>query len=185
MGCNFPDCEKKHYAKGYCHTHYSRVWRNGDLELRRAADGEPLKWLHDVAMKLESDNCLLYPFGVGSHGYGAIHNENGVMTTSNRYICTAAHGDPPADEEAAHSCGVKLCVNKRHLRWDTHAGNLADMVSHGTKPQGMTHGQVKLTEANVLAIRAAEGNQSKIGETFGVCQQTVSDIKNKRRWAWL
>lgn len=153
----------------------------------RAENGEPLRWLRDVALKWESDECLLYPFAVGSHGYGALFDESGEQVLAHRYICLAAHGKPTVPKmEAAHSCRrTKLCCNKRHLRWDTRAGNLADMVAHGTIPRGEKHGAAKLTEADVLSIRDASGLQSIIAAEYGITQQTVSDIKTKRRWSWL
>jgi hypothetical protein len=37
--CTLPDCERKHYALGYCKPHYNRFTRHGDLEVQE-------KWYH-------------------------------------------------------------------------------------------------------------------------------------------
>ena len=37
--CAIKECKKEVHAKGYCATHYARIIRNGDLELRKAPNG--------------------------------------------------------------------------------------------------------------------------------------------------
>lgn len=34
--CSVDDCERAHFGKGYCNTHYYRIRRNGTLELKTA-----------------------------------------------------------------------------------------------------------------------------------------------------
>lgn len=33
--CSVDGCERPHYGKGYCALHYQRMWRNGNLEIKR------------------------------------------------------------------------------------------------------------------------------------------------------
>lgn len=33
--CSVEDCERPHFGKGYCNTHYNRIRRNGTLELKQ------------------------------------------------------------------------------------------------------------------------------------------------------
>lgn len=44
---------------------------------------------------------------------------------------------------------------------------------------------VKLTPADVIEIRGAEGSQTDIGERYGICQGHVSAIKRGASWAHL
>jgi hypothetical protein len=180
-----PGCGKRSYAYRYCSTHWARVRRNGDLNYRKAPNGTLRKWIESVAMRWSSDECLRYPFHVGSHGYGMVCVGRS-HTTAHRLVCELAHG-PPSNPKlhAAHSCGVKTCVNPRHVRWATKLENENDKLGHGTLTRGEKHGCSKLTADDVLAIRASTGSQREIAREFGVTQQTVSDIKRKRRWAWM
>ena len=41
----------------------------------------------------------------------------------------------------------------------------------------------KLTKDQILAIRADMRSQKTIASEFNIAQQTVSDIKRRRRWA--
>ena len=156
-----------------------------NISQNRAPWGSIAPWLKTIALVWESDDCLFYPFAVGSHGYGqAIINGKRVL--AHRYVCSVVHGRPPSPNlDAAHSCGNKLCMNKRHLRWATRAENEADKLSHGKQARGEIHGQAKLTKDQVLAIRSAPGSQRKIAAKYKITQQTVSDIKLGRRWGWL
>jgi hypothetical protein len=51
--------------------------------------------------------------------------------------------------------------------------------------RGERNGRAKLTEQDVLAIRAAEGTQADIAREFGICQSEVSFIKLKLAWKYL
>lgn len=50
--CDLPDCNNKHMAKGYCHKHYTRLWRHGDplktmVETHRGSGSkEYTAWIH-------------------------------------------------------------------------------------------------------------------------------------------
>jgi len=90
----------------------------------------------DAALVAETDVCILWPFAVrASSGYGAYDESVDGRNKSvdvHRYVCRRAHGDSTADlPNALHSCDTKLCINKRHLSWGSHAKNMADMVSRG------------------------------------------------------
>ena len=67
------------------------------------------------------------------------------------------------------------------------AGKLWKHVTGGVpnkrpRPRGERAGGAKLTEELVRLIRAAEGPQHAIGRKFGICQMTVSLVKNRKVW---
>jgi hypothetical protein len=148
----------------------------------KAANGARRDWL-DAAMLVDTDECQIVPFSVGTHGYVAL-TVNRQSLLAHRYVCSIAHG-PANGRQAAHSCGNKKCANKKHLRWASRSENEADKLKHGTHNRGERHSLVKLSREEVFAIRAASGTQRDIANSFGVVQQTVSDIKLGRRWSWL
>lgn len=188
--CSVENCGKPVRDHGFCNMHGKRWKKYGDpIKRVKAANGELLQWINDVALAHEGDDCLPWPFSVDRHGYGTV-GVDGHRQIVSRLVCERAHGQPPTpDHHAAHSCGNgnKGCVNKRHLSWKTRAENEADKVVHGTSNRGERCGGAKLTEAQVLEIRSLAGRLThrEIAERFPVNRQTVSKIINGDRWSWL
>lgn len=93
-------------------------------------------------------------------------------------------GPIPNGMHVLHRCDVRACMNPDHLFLGTHQDNMADKMSKGrhVAPKGTQHGSAKLTEANVLAIRADSRIQIEIATAYGISQTAVCDIKNRKRW---
>lgn len=89
--------------------------------------------------------------------------------------------------EAAHTCGVRLCVNQRHVRWATSAENEADKLIHGRDNRGERCGANVLSVEQVLDIRRRwpDELQRVLAAEYGVKQQTISEIVTRRNWGWL
>lgn len=189
--CSIPGCEKRVRARGWCSTHYSRWERFGDplAKVRAiAGDGEPERFFRE-ALTYDGTDCLLWPFGRDSRGYGSMEVD-GVIRRVHSRVCEETHGPAPSpDHEAAHSCGKghEGCVTKGHLSWKTHAENMVDMVEHGTSLRGLRNPRAKLTETEVRQILALKGKrtQQTIADQFGVGRAAISHIMNGTRWAWL
>lgn len=190
--CSIPDCGKPALKRGWCSSHYQRWLKGGDPlsgGAYRAARGELLKFVHSVALLHKSNECLIWPFGSGTDGYGKIQVK-GKTLRAPRLICELAHGKPPTlKHEAAHSCGNGHlgCVSPNHLRWATNIENHADRLIHGTHLRGERQPLAKLTAANVQFIRESAGRlkQRELAEMFGVTQANISNILTNRHWQWL
>lgn len=77
-----------------------------------------------------------------------------------------------------------------NLEWVTAKENSQHALKHGAQMGniGERHPMAKLTREQVLVIkgRISKGDMiSYIASDFGVSIQCISDIKNKRRWAYL
>lgn len=185
MTCKIDGCEKKLFARGWCGAHYMRWRAHGDPLAGRTPNGNLRRFIFEVVLPYEGNDCILWPFGRTPKGYGQF--EDGY---AHRFICCQAHGEPPTPEhETAHSCGkgTSGCVTKGHVRWATHAENEADKIAHGTLAWGEKQGSAKLTTAEVLTIRSLAGTlkQREIGALFGVSQTAAGNIILRKRWALL
>ena len=100
------------------------------------------------ALQYESDDCLLWPFGVMVYGYGAANGRG-----AHNLICEKAHGPPPKDRRhALHSCDTPRCVNKRHLRWGNQADNMQDAVARGRTKKPWAVGKPRGTKKPIGCI---------------------------------
>lgn len=143
-----------------------------------------------IAAVFDSDtnDCIIFAGKQQPNGYGRV-SVGGHYERAHRLACRMAHGDPPADRpiEAAHSCGERMCINPRHLRWATRAENEHDKVLQGRSNRGGERsGAARLGLAEVREIRRRYANehttQQKLADEYGVHIMTVNSILNKRTW---
>ena len=133
----------------------------------------------------DADNCVLWPFRKNALGYGYAV-VNGKQRRAHNWMCRIVHGDPPAGKpHCAHSCGNPSCVNPKHLRWASGAENASDRYAHGTITYGSKSGRTKLTEDDVLAIRAAGNDLVHLARKFGVSKGCIVKIRSGTRWPHL
>lgn len=186
--CTIEGCGKQSGYHGYCQAHYKRWLKYGDPEAISDSYRRRVKWVETHA-DYAGDECLKWPFSAGDRGRGILQ-VNGKQISAPRFMCTLAHGEPPAPEyEAAHSCGKghEGCISPRHLSWKTTSGNRMDMVDHGTLPRGEAVNTAKLTEDQVREIRRIGSGLERrdIAAMFGVSYWTIWEIQTRRSWAWL
>jgi hypothetical protein len=129
-------------------------------------------------------DCILTTYERSSGGYGRLKIK-GVKVLHNRYVYSVKYGIPLADMEGKHVlhiCDNPGCVNPAHLLLGTHADNMADSADKGRK-RGELAGRAKLTEEQVLAIRADLQTAYKdIAAKYGIVVPTVKDIKARKIW---
>lgn len=147
---------------------------------RRASPGAGLRFLHSVVAADPTDECILWPYG-RSCGYGET-----ASGQAHALICEMVYGSRPSGMDAAHRCGVRLCVNPRHVRWATRSENEIDKRAHGTGLLGERNPNAVLTWDQVAAIRhrysLGDIRQRDLGVMYGVRQNTISRIVTGVRW---
>lgn len=118
--------------------------------------------------------CVGGDSGTNGAGYGILFRD-GYRGVAHRWFYTRAHGPIPEGAVLDHLCDIRACVNPDHLEPVTQAENVRRSPL------------AKLTEDQAMEIRrlADEGamSQPEIGALFGVGQQCVSLIKQRKRWA--
>lgn len=187
--CLIKGCDRPQETRCLCNLHYQRVLRGQPLDgvvRQRRPIGNALRFLNR-AVASKTDDCILWPYQESPTGRPRMHFRGKSVNTA-RAVCILAHGEPAGDKnEAAHLCGNRLCVNPRHIRWATRRENEEDKLAHGTRLRGSDLTQAKLTEDQVLTIRAqlAERSQSSLAREYGVTQSAIWAISSRRVWAWL
>lgn len=81
-------------------------------------------------------------------------------------------------EFVLHSCGNAACVNPYHLRIGTPAENQADAKRHGTTATEFRLPITKLSNKQVLEIRASELRNFELCEIYGVSKSVISNIRS-------
>jgi hypothetical protein len=98
-------------------------------------------------------------------------------------VALAFIGPRPAGMEVAHFDGDRMNPAASNLRYATPKENRDDSRRHGTLAKGERLPQSKLTEKQVVLIRADLRMQKEIAEEFGVSVTTISQVKSRKQWA--
>lgn len=151
----------------------------------RTSPGKASQFYDSVVLSHYGNDCLPWPFHISNNGYPRLNRRDGKSIVVSRRLCEEENGPPPSPgHDAAHSCGNRVCVARRHLSWKTRAENEADKVAHGTHNAGERHGMAKLTKSQVEVILALKGKEPprKIADRFFVSTAHIRRIQ--RRVAW-
>lgn len=107
-----------------------------------------------------------------------------TSATVHRLVAEAFIDNPDNKPQINHIDGNKANNNVSNLEWCTNSENMQHAWRERLcKPQnGSTNGMSKLTEQDVLNIRADERVLRDISAQYGVNISTISNIKNRKLW---
>jgi hypothetical protein len=137
--------------------------------------------------KTSQDGCWLWTAYRNQKGYGQIQ-VNGHPHRTHRVAWSLVNGPIPDGMAVLHSCDNPACVNVAHLHLGTVADNNRERCERGRshKPIGETNSRAKLTEQQVLEIRAryalGDIHQQELADEYDVCRSLISHIVNRYRW---
>lgn len=131
--------------------------------------------------------CRLWRGGKSAAGYGKTFHDGKC-----RYVHNVAwevyRGPIPKGKHVLHNCpggDDPSCWNPEHLWLGTKADNAADRDKKGRQAKGEVTGAAKLTNREVLAIRADHRLGCEIAAAYGLSASAVSDIKTGKSWRHL
>jgi hypothetical protein len=130
-----------------------------------------------------SGDCHLWTGYITDHGYGtfSMSRKRGAVQ-AHRAAWELAFGPIGEGLKICHNCDNKKCVNVNHLFAGTQAANIQDKMNKSRQAKGETHGMSKLTEADVLAIRASGKSQRALAKEYGVTHPLIGNIKRRENW---
>jgi hypothetical protein len=129
------------------------------------------------------DECWEWT-GAKCRGYGALLLRPVGMFLATRIIYCLTTGKQPGPLCACHTCDNRGCVNPAHLFLGTLADNMADRDAKGRchSPKGRKNPSAKLTESQVLEVRASNKTSRAIAVKYGVHPATISSIRLRKSW---
>lgn len=159
-----------------------RFWRHVDV-----SGGPDACWLWTGSRKGDASGAYGL-LAVGGHGHQK-------RLRAHRVAWELHHGPIPAGLHVCHRCDNPPCVNPAHLFLGSRRENMQDMVRKGRHrasfPRliGADHSQAKLTDAQVLEMRARYSRggitQAELAAEYGVSSTHVSGILTRRFWPHL
>ena len=198
-GCSRP---MVYTTKGWCAAHYSiALAHDGNpywVSLRSSqALGmrQPLPRVPSVAAAFfrselanpSSDGCRIWPYSKDSDGYGYV-SVDGKHVRVHAAACEWRWGPKSSpDLVARHGpCRNPSCWAWEHVTWGTPGDNFRDRWRDGTEPVGEQNGRHKLTEAEVLHLRAryAAGGITyrQLATAYGVSQTLIAMTLRREIW---
>lgn len=152
----------------------------------RAHRGEAQSFLIAVAYAPDLlDQCLIWPYSTDRTGRAQVWFQ-GKMQYVCRIVCALRNGPPPTPAHvAAHSCenGHIGCCNPLHVRWKTVLeNNMEGTRRSGGSLRGQNNNSAKLTYKQVAAIRKSKEVQTVLASKYGVCRNTIGNIKRGNNW---
>lgn len=139
-------------------------------------------WSHVV----KADGCWGWDGCVHECGYGRLSQgpRNARLYLKAHRVSWVLHNGDLDESLVLHGCDNPPCTNPEHLYKGDQLANVADVVERG-RARGERNGDAKLTEAQVLEVRAlrAQGLYLRqIAALYGVHLATIHLVATGRTW---
>lgn len=182
-GCSVAGCDRPHYAKTLCNSHWARSRRGHDMNRPFNRKDWPFaERLWARTDKAGPDDCWIWR-GSSTKGYGVI-SVRGKQSYAHRIAYELTNGPIAARQVICHRCDTPLCVNPAHLFAGSNLDNARDAVAKGRHAHGERQGCAKLKNADIGPIRERLLTQTaaEIAAEYGVSRPAISLIGTGKTW---
>jgi hypothetical protein len=139
-----------------------------------------------------SDGCWGWSGTLDEKGYGRVRTwveDRWIPRLAHRVSWELHRGPIPDGLSVLHTCDNPPCTRPEHLFLGNQLDNMQDCASKDRHTRGERSATAKLTEAQVIEMRArfaaGERNYSKLGREYGVSAVQVRSIILRERWKYL
>lgn len=186
--CSVDNCDRNAHSNGMCMKHDQRMRKNGSIELIcKTPPGAAIALLRNLANNPPHIlSCVEWPYHINAKGYGVVDFEGKGNRLAHRVSRILYSGiNPSRDVYACHKCGNPACVHPLHTYWGDAKSNSLDAINHGTYAHGEKSGGAKLSELDVLNIRADNRTLKEIALDYPVGYTAIGAIKSRKTWKHL
>jgi hypothetical protein len=127
--------------------------------------------------------CWIWQGALDNRGYG-LARWNKKRTKAHR-VSLLRLGHRIEGLFVCHHCDTPSCVNPEHLFTGTHHDNDQDRIQKGRCARGERAGSSRLTEAEVISIRASTETQVELARRYKTTAKNIRDIQKRRTWRHL
>ena len=129
-----------------------------------------------------STQCWVWRGAKQEFGHGCMRYGSGGMKQAHRVAYEILVGPIPAGLIVRHKCHRTSCVNPEHLELGTMSDNTQDRWRDGTMHAGSKCSATKLTDADVLAIRASYPAKSMAQLAKEYNSAGIFNIIHRKTW---
>lgn len=119
--------------------------------------------------------CWEWTGAIVKCGYGQILHSRGRRVYAHRASWELARGAVPDGLWVLHTCDNRTCVNPDHLFLGTYLTNIWDKTRKGRSAR-------KLTEPQVLEIRASTDSRAALAARYGVSVNMIHYVQMRHSW---